>query len=243
LQVANYFEIYATPAIKIPGTGVLWSLAVEEHFYLIFPILYVWMCRRLSVRRQTFLLLGLCAAALAWRCVLHYYFHSTDVRTYYATDTRFDSILLGCIFAIVANPVLHDPLHGWLLQRMKWLLPLCVLVLFATFVYRDDGFRETARYSLQGLALIPLFVAAIHYQRSPLVQFLNLPVTRYLGVLSYSLYLCHSIIMESFQTVLKSTPILAGAISLACALCFSILVHYWIERPCSRIRKRLSAIP
>jgi peptidoglycan/LPS O-acetylase OafA/YrhL len=240
LQVSNYYEIYAAPAVMMPGSGVLWSLAVEEHFYLMFPLLYVWMCARFSVYRQVFILLTLCAVALAWRCILHFHFHAPSIRTYYGTDTRFDSILIGCVFAIVANPILHDPLHGWFLRRMKWLLPLCVVVLLGTFLDRNAGFRETLRYTLQGLTLIPLFIAAIHYQKSLPVILLNLPFMRFLGVLSYSLYLCHSIIMESIESVWTANPVLTGAVSLACAVCFATLVHYWVERPCTRIRKRLS---
>jgi peptidoglycan/LPS O-acetylase OafA/YrhL len=240
LQVSNYYEIYANPAITMPGSGVLWSLAVEEHFYLVFPLLYGWMCRRLCVYRQALTLLALCAAALAWRCILHFHFHASFVRTYYATDTRFDAILFGCIFAIVANPVLHDPLHGWFLRRMKWLLPLCVVALLGTFLERDEGFRETLRYTVQGLALIPLFIAAIHYQKSWPVLFLNLPLMRFLGVLSYSLYLCHFMIMETVERVWMASPFLQGAVALAGALGFATVVHYWIERPCTKIRKRLA---
>jgi peptidoglycan/LPS O-acetylase OafA/YrhL len=240
LQVSNYYLIYASPGVIIRGTGLFWSLAVEEHFYLLFPLLYVWMCRRFSVYHQITILLALCAGALAWRCILHFHFHADIIRTYFGTDTRFDSILFGCVFAIVANPILHDPLHGWFLRRMKWLLPLSVVVLLGTFLDRDESFRETLRYTLQGLALIPLFIAAIHYQKSWPVLFLNLPFMRYLGVLSYSLYLCHLIIIENINSVWTANPALTGAVSLACALCFATMVHYWIERPCTRMRKRLS---
>jgi peptidoglycan/LPS O-acetylase OafA/YrhL len=242
LQVSNYYQIYASDALIMPGSGVLWSLAVEEHFYLLFPLFYLWMCPRFSVRRQTVILLALCAAALAWRCILHFYFHAGSIRTYYGTDTRFDSIVFGCVFAVVANPILHDPLHGWFLRRMRWLLPLCVAVLLGTFLVRNEGFRETIRYTLQGLALIPLFMAAIHYQKSFPVILLNLPFMRFLGVLSYSLYLCHSIMMESVERNWTANPALTSAVSLACALCFATSVHYWIERPCTRIRKRLSKV-
>jgi peptidoglycan/LPS O-acetylase OafA/YrhL len=239
LQVYNYYEIFANLPHIMPGSAVLWSLAVEEHFYLIFPLLYAWMLPRLSPRRQALLLLCLCAAALAWRYVLHFHYHVPDLRTYYATDTRFDSILLGCVFAIIANPVLHDPLHDWLRRNMKFLLPSSLLVLLATFLVRDDGFRETLRYTLQGLALIPLFIAAIDYQHSWPGIFLNLPPVRFLGVLSYSLYLCHSIIMATFERA-WSNPLLTNTATLAGALCFATLVHYWIERPCTEARKRLS---
>lgn len=240
LQVSNYYLIYAVPGVTIPGTGLFWSLAVEEHFYLLFPLLYVWMCPRFSVHGQTIILLTLCATALIWRCALHFYFLADSIRTYYATDTRFDSILLGCVFAIVANPLAQDPLHSWTIERIKWVLPLCVIVLLGTLLIRNDGFRETFRYTLQGLALIPVFMAAIHFQTSLAVGFLNLPVMRFLGVLSYSLYLCHAFILEAIAGVWKASPVQTGAASLACALCFATLVHYFIERPCTRIRKRLS---
>jgi peptidoglycan/LPS O-acetylase OafA/YrhL len=242
LQVANYYQIWASDPRIMPGSGVLWSLAVEEHFYLVFPLLYIWMCSRFQVRLQTVLLLALCAAALLWRCILHFHFHADVVRTNYSTDTRFDSILLGCVFAILANPILHDPLHEWLLRRMKWLLPLCVVVLLGTFVYRSESFRETLRYTLQGLALIPLFIAAIHYQKSWPVLLLNLPAVRFLGVLSYSLYLCHAIFIEGVRSMWPYSPVLSSVISLACALGFATVVHYFIERPCTRLRKRLSKL-
>lgn len=240
LQVSNYYLIYSDHGMIMAGTGVFWSLAVEEHFYLLFPLLYAWMSPRFSARRQAGILLILCAAALVWRCVLHYYLHADFGRTFFATDTRFDSILLGCVFAIIANPIVNDPLYGWFLRRMKWILPLSVGLLLGTFLVRDAGFRETLRYTLQGLALIPLFIAAIHYQKSWPVYLLNLPAVRFLGVLSYTLYLCHFVFMENIDSIWTANPVLAHAVALACTLCFATLIHYWIERPCARIRKRLS---
>jgi peptidoglycan/LPS O-acetylase OafA/YrhL len=242
LQVSNYYEIFANPAVTIPGTSVFWSLAVEEHFYLLFPLIYVWMCGRFSGLRQTLILLALCAVALLWRCILHFHFQASFVHTYYGSDARFDSILFGCVFAVGANPIFRDPLHVWFLRGMKWVLPLSLVVLLGTFLYRDDGFRETLRYTLQGLALIPIFIAAIHYQGSWPVRLLNLPIVSFLGVLSYSLYLCHGIIMASIESVWTASPALAGTVSLACALGFATLVHYAIERPATRVRKRLSKL-
>ena len=240
LQVSNYYQIYANPAVIMPGSGVLWSLAVEEHFYLLFPLLYAWMCPRLPASRQALTLLALCGAALVWRCILVFHFHAGFLHTYYGTDARFDSILFGCVLAVIANPVLGDPLHERLLRRMHWLLPLSVAVLLFTFLDRNEVFRETLRYSLQGLALIPLFIAAIRYQKSWPVRFLNLTFVRFLGVLSYTLYLCHHMFLETIQGIWNLNPLLTGSVALVCAFLFATAVHYWIERPCTRARKRLS---
>ena len=51
---------------KLPaGLGILWSLAVEEHYYLLFPLLYTWFVRRsIDRKRQAAVLIALCIAAL-----------------------------------------------------------------------------------------------------------------------------------------------------------------------------------
>ena len=95
---------------------------------------------------------------------------------------------------------------------------------------------------MQALALIPLFIAAIRYQNTWPVILLNLPVVRFLGVLSYSLYLCHFIFLENVERIWGPNPVVTGAVSLACATAFATMVHYWIERPSTRIRKRLSKL-
>ena len=239
LQVSNYHQIFGHGAI-LPGSGVLWSLAVEEHFYLIFPLFYLWMCRRLTVRAQVTLLLSVCAAVLLWRCYLRYVDHVGLIRTFMATDTRFDSILLGSVFAIVANPTLRDPLSSRIIQRMQWVLPLAFALLFSTFLVRNDNFRETLRYTLQCIALIPIFIAAIHYQKSPVVRFLNLPVVRFMGVLSYVLYLCHFMFLVRIGESVHASIYVQDLLALTASILFASAVHYWVERPLGRVRKRLS---
>jgi peptidoglycan/LPS O-acetylase OafA/YrhL len=242
LQYANYYQIYAENPVSMPGTGVFWSLAVEEHFYLLFPLFYVWMSPRLTRTHQALVLSMLCAAALAWRCVLFFHFHSSFDRIYLATDTRFDSILLGCVLATAASPVLRDPLHELLVSQMRWLVPVSLALLIATFLYRSEWFRNTFRYTIQGVALMPLLIAAVRFQGSLVVRILNLPWVRFLGVLSYSLYLCHSIILEAIIRVWAIGPVFTGAAGIVSALIFATLVHYLVERPCTKARKRLSRV-
>jgi len=239
-QVSNFYQIWAPSPKIMAGTGVLWSLSVEEHFYLIFPLLYIWMCSRIPNRTQAVILLAGCAIALAWRCILRLHFHVDAIRTNFGTDTRFDSILFGCLFAVIANPVLRDPLYEWLQQRIRWFLPTCVVMLLSTFLYRSESFRETFRYTLQGISLIPLFIAAIRYQKSWPVLLLNLPFVRFLGVLSYTLYLSHAVFLAGFDHLLPSQTTLSTILALLSAFCFATLVHYLVERPCTRLRRRLS---
>src|SRR5262249_26271866 len=136
-----------------PGTWIFWSLAVEEHFYLAFPLVYVLLLRFVRGRaRQALILAGLCAVVLAWRLVLVFAPHAAKDRTDAATDTRLDSILFGCILGIVANPVL-GPTR---LDHRAWkfvLVPLALVGLLVSFAIRDAWFQQTVAYTLQGICL------------------------------------------------------------------------------------------
>ena len=172
LHFANYNLIWLHNDIPV-GTGVYWSLAIEEHFYLLFPMLYILLCSRgVSVRRQATILAAICGAILVWRCLLVFGMHVPNPRTYYASDTRFDNILYGCLLAIAANPVMDRPLISdvW----MKYLfLPAGFALLLATLLFRNEAFRETLRYTLQGIAMSPILIAAIRFPEWALFRWLN----------------------------------------------------------------------
>jgi peptidoglycan/LPS O-acetylase OafA/YrhL len=68
LYFSNYWNTLGWGNLPA-GLGILWSLAVEEHYYLLFPLLYAWFVRRsIGRRHQAGTLIGVCFAALAWRC-------------------------------------------------------------------------------------------------------------------------------------------------------------------------------
>jgi len=242
LHYANYRIVTHGYGGFAPGTAVYWSLAVEEHFYLLFPLLYLSLRKRnVSARGQAFILGALCALILAWRCVLVCVFEAPVDRTYIASDTRFDSILYGCALAVYGNPMLDTPR----IRDGIWrgvLLPLGLVALLASFLIRDGVFRETLRYSLQGLALIPVFVCAIRFPDWGLMKVLNYRPVAFVGVLSYSLYLIHQVVLFALAPFLERRfgEALNAAVGLAISLLLAWLVHLYVERPLARLRKRFS---
>src|SRR5262249_2568305 len=157
------------------GTGVYWSLAVEEHFYLFFPCLYLLLGRVVrDRRREAMVLWWICGAVLAWRCHLVFGQHTIEERTHFATDTRVDSILFGGALALHGNPALDGPSRFSEACWKRRILPVALVVLLFTFVYRGAAFRETLRYSLQGIALVPVFVVALRYPTWGPCRVLNL---------------------------------------------------------------------
>jgi peptidoglycan/LPS O-acetylase OafA/YrhL len=241
LHLTNYYLPLGGEDTVVAGTEVYWSLAVEEHFYLGFPFLAIWMLRRLSPRAQAGVLGAICAGVLAWRVVLMTVLHADPWRVTYGTDTRVDSILFGAILALAFNPMLDE--RRLVDARVAWAAFFGALVaIAATLLPRDPVFRETVRYSLQGLLLMPVYYVLITRHTSPLLSWLNWRPIRFLGVLSYSLYLVHYTAIEVVAHLVPgASPALlivgGGAISLA----YAYGMHTLIEQPLVAWRRRLRA--
>jgi peptidoglycan/LPS O-acetylase OafA/YrhL len=239
-QLTNYAIAFGHESGKPLGSGVVWSLAVEEHFYLIFPIVYLGLRRWVaSPRQRAGLLLALCAAALVWRCALVLAMGQAATRTYFTTDTRFDSIVFGCVLAEWGNPVLEETRHGERWWK-RFALPVSIAALLATFLIRNPSFRETLRYTIQGVALIPLFSMAIRYTSWSWVRVLNAPGMNRLADLSYSLYLVHYTVILAVGEMLGFHGIANGVIALPVSILIAQGFHLGLERPCASIRRRLS---
>jgi peptidoglycan/LPS O-acetylase OafA/YrhL len=224
------------------GTGVYWSLAVEEHFYLLFPALFALFLRTgLSREKQRGVCFGICAAVLAWRCILVGVLHVATDRTYVATDTRFDSILFGCALALYGNPMFDLPKRERPSMSDLGLLALGLGMLLVTFLYRDEVFRETVRYTMQGIGLIPVFVTAVRFPDWGPMKVLNLRPVKFMGTLSYSLYLVHHVVVEAFAWHWPGSSVSNGILSLAVSIAIAATIWYFIEEPCAEVRRKLSA--
>jgi len=244
LQFTNYYLYFFGDDHAIPATGPMWSLAIEEHFYLIFPFALLLLLRRSNPARAARVLMGACAVVLAWRCFLIFGVHvgqyySSYEYTYVATDTRVDSLLYGCIMALCLNPVMDPQTRE--IPRSLWivLLSLSVALLSVSFLYRGEWARETVRYSVQGLALIPVFFCAIRYSHWYIFRWLNWSWVRGLGMVSYTFYLVHLKSLEiadRYFAAHKWVDILAGWVL---AVAFSALMYFTVEKRFARLRRQL----
>lgn len=244
LHVSNYWiAAHGWSGVAI-GTGVYWSLAVEEHFYLVFPAAFLAL-RRLALtgRQMAFVLWGACAVVFAWRCVLVLLLHASVDRTYLCSDTRVDSILFGCALAVWNNPILDrpDPRDSTSTLWPSVFLSAGVALLLVTFVVRGSVFRETLRYSLQGIALTPVFITAIRFPRWLVFRLFNWQPMRFVGALSYSLYLVHQAALAAVAEHSSLGGIARALVAMLISLGLAWGMYRVVERPCAKLRKRLSA--
>ncbi|MDP9140315.1 MAG: acyltransferase [Pseudomonadota bacterium] len=246
LSVLFYFgnyHIIATDFAGIPaGIGVVWSLAVEEHFYLLYPPLALALLRtdQLWLTRAT--LVVLCVAILGWRIWLASQ-GASDAHISMSTDTRADAILIGCLLAFWRNPamqVIAAPIPPGHVLRDALIALACVLVLVATLIYRDEFFRQGARYTVQSLAIAPLIRLSIVRAAQVPFRWLNTRPMVYIGTISYSIYLLHQLVLFG---ILRASPQLDGfpALMLTAVLVLAIAepIRRWIEQPCARLRRAL----
>ena len=250
----NYYNIEYGNQFMALGTGVYWSLAVEEHFYLLFPLLYV-MLRRFGVgsSKQATIFWGLCLTVLLWRCLLVLKMGGDYDRIFFATDTRVDSILFGCALAVFGNPAIETDRQISEFNLKRYLLPLGFALLLFTLAVKPvfskiglhepaEFFRNTLRYSIQGVALYPMFIAAIRFPEWWMFKPLNWGWVRFVGVLSYSLYLIHYMVIKSLRLVTPELGMVGiGVLSLLISFVLAYLVYRFAELPAAKIKKKFSS--
>jgi peptidoglycan/LPS O-acetylase OafA/YrhL len=219
----------------IPSIAHAWSLGVEEQFYLLWPLGCLVLLRRGRVVHG--LLAGL-ILVVVWRLIA---FHLLGLRfdyLYNAFDTRFDSLAVGCLLAVLAGLPLARPKLASLAARAWYPLVTCGLLLFSRLGI-STPYHLTLGFTIDSILLgILLTQAVLLASWHPAWRWLDHPVMRYLGRISYPIYLWHVWTISAAHRVtgsLWAQFILgaAGAVAVASASWFLI------ERPFLRLRERI----
>jgi peptidoglycan/LPS O-acetylase OafA/YrhL len=234
----NYFVISHDFSGLPAGLGLVWSLAVEEHYYLLYPPLAVVLLRLGRRGLSVGVLCALCALVLVWRCWLVWH-GASEAHLSMATDTRVDAILVGCLMALWRNPWL-DPVPASNFRRDALVVAGCVAVLLFTLVFRDEVFRLTVRYSLQSLAIAPLIYLAVARAEHWPFRWLSARPLAYLGMISYTVYLSHHLLLLLVDKQWPQlNPVVSTLATIALTLAVAEPIRRWVEQPCAKLRRRL----
>jgi peptidoglycan/LPS O-acetylase OafA/YrhL len=235
-QLTNYYVILHGVHAIVPATAGMWSLAVEEHFYLLYPLGLWFALSRWNHRRIAVVLAGICMLVLAWRCASVVMGFSEEY-TYTATECRIDSLLFGCILALAANPAGPTALLSE--RRAPWVLLAALMVLVFTLIDRNAFFRETLRYTLQGLALMPIFYCAVKFHHWTCFRWLSAKPLVWMGLISYTFYLIHVKALWIVSRYVEPNTWIWAAEGFILSILFSALMYVVLEKHLATLRKRL----
>jgi peptidoglycan/LPS O-acetylase OafA/YrhL len=222
LYIGNWLRVH--DGMDLGVLNHLWSLSVEEQFYVVWPLLFVailtWFRRRaLSI---VFTLAALATCYSVW-----------SLGSYITTETNAFALLLGVCLAFVLAEVQS---RGWELPHSSPLVPFVVMVAVSAFPGHGTATDETlfrplgVLYALVGVWLVA--TAALGHSR-----LVGSRVLVFFGTISYALYLWHQTLINSLLLGAHTVP--RNAALVAAAVLVSWLSWVLVERPAGRLRGRL----
>jgi len=219
----------------------MWSLAIEEQFYLVWPlivfgVLAIWRSIRALVVTCVVMILG---SALLMAILYHP--GQDPSRVYYGTDTRAQSLLMGALVGVLL--LVHGPIRsraGLLaLRTAAWVGAVYTVWLWWRMSERTDMLYRGG-FLTASLAVIAIIASVTQPERGWLGAFLSLAPLRFVGRISYGLYLWH---WPVYLTLTESRTGIGGTallfLRLGVTTAFALASFFLVEEPIRHKRLRL----
>ncbi|MEO8028597.1 MAG: acyltransferase [Bryobacteraceae bacterium] len=227
-----FFRNYLPVGVGARETQHLWSLAVEEHFYFLWPAALVFFYLKRGPRAVAWTAVGFALWRIAWLSYQQESGITPTILPHFRTDLRLDALLWGCAVAFVLeDEELRAKLERFVGGRGLWVgvaaMVLCIVIYsHLTGIYLA--------------ILIPLVLSGtVLRPESVLGRFLEIPAIAWVGRMSYSLYLWQQI----FLPAAWEGPVSGWRVApwnLFCILACASASYYLVERPLSNWGRRLS---
>ena len=228
--VTNWYR--ATGHVTALGLGHLWSLAVEEQFYFLWPMIIVGL---LGIRRSPRLVYAALVSGVLIVCLWRYLLwrHGTPLLALQErTDCRADSLLIG---ALAGQIYVRGALSRVRYSTLAWpafaFLTYCVW-----FLPERRAFYYEGGYTIVAIGATILILAIAEGRWSGIAIF-NFAPFRKLGIVSYGVYLWH---LPVFLVVVRELPnssnLIRFIIAISATAALTAISWFGVERPCQRMK-------
>jgi peptidoglycan/LPS O-acetylase OafA/YrhL len=220
--------------------GHTWSLACEEQFYILWPLLLVFLLK--NYRRRVAPVIALMLALASWldRCWLAFDGVRPE-RIYNGLDTHADSLMMGCAMGAALASGVYTSRCKALVQRFGQLfgyMGAAGLIVLANQTRWDGEGTEFAGLTMAALFTGIILLDVLFNDQSALRPILKNRLLVWIGSISYGLYLWHYPIYQAMWRFHFRTGTIVTVGSLAALACASAS-YYAVERPFLRLKARL----
>jgi len=233
LYVVNYYQ--GLTGAKENVVAHCWSLAVEEQFYLLWPIvLALLLARRLRLARTLVLLI---AGVWIWRASLYLSGTASTSYLYRALETRADHLAVGCLLAVaLRNAEWRRRIEAFCLRPLNALMVVAATALSARLDSAFPAYKYVAGFAIEPclIALLISSTVGLAATAGRISRILNSALLTHVGKVSYGIYLFHGAIMYTVQRIVEARTgsVLVGFVCAAIAvLVFASALFRWYESP------------
>ncbi len=219
-------------------TLITWSLSIEEQFYMVWPVTVLLLMRGGAGRKALIGLTALGVIAIAWRRYDLLYAYAPVPRRYFGTDTRADTLLVGCFVALLPSIAITARIKLYsIAASIGSIVALACLVSTSS---TEDGVLYAGLFTVIALMVGVTIWALVNVRPVWLSAVFSFAPLRWFGRISYGLYLYHWLVV-TFP--LGNMPMWGSVLfKLGVSIGMAALSFYLIERPILSLKNRKKSV-